>query len=37
MIIEKQIKLNAPISRVWQALTDAKEFGAWFRVAGLSK
>lgn len=30
--IEKQIELRAPRSRVWRALTDAKEFGAWFRV-----
>lgn len=31
--IEKQIALRAPVSRVWQALTDYREFGAWFRVA----
>lgn len=30
--IEKQIELNAPVSRVWKALTDHNEFGAWFRV-----
>lgn len=30
--IEKQILLRAPQSRVWRALTDAGEFGAWFRV-----
>jgi len=30
--IEKQITLRAPRVRVWKALTDAKEFGAWFRV-----
>jgi len=30
--IEKQIALNAPISRVWRALTDHREFGEWFRV-----
>ena len=30
--IEKQILLHAPRSRVWRALADAKEFGAWFRV-----
>lgn len=30
--IEKQILLRAPRSRVWRALTDAEEFGAWFRV-----
>ena len=32
-IIEKQIKINAPVSRVWQALTDYQEFGKWFMVA----
>jgi uncharacterized protein YndB with AHSA1/START domain len=31
--IEKKIELKAPISRVWRALTDYKEFGEWFRVA----
>jgi len=30
--IEKQIDLKAPRSRVWQALTDAEQFGTWFRV-----
>ncbi|KGX72181.1 hypothetical protein Y026_2214 [Burkholderia pseudomallei TSV28] len=30
--IEKRIVLNAPRSRVWRALTNADEFGAWFRV-----
>jgi uncharacterized protein YndB with AHSA1/START domain len=30
--IVKQIELNAPVARVWHALTDYKEFGAWFRV-----
>ena len=30
--IEKQILLHAPQPRVWRALTDAEEFGAWFRV-----
>ncbi len=30
--IEKQILLRAPRSRVWRALTEAKEFGAWFGV-----
>ncbi|CAN5540185.1 SRPBCC family protein [soil metagenome] len=28
--IEKTIDLNAPIERVWRALTDSTEFGAWF-------
>lgn len=30
--IEKSIVLRAPRSRVWRALTNAEEFGAWFRV-----
>ena len=30
--IEKQIDLAAPVSRVWQALTDHREFGEWFGV-----
>jgi len=30
--IEKLIELKAPISRVWRALTDYREFGQWFRV-----
>jgi uncharacterized protein YndB with AHSA1/START domain len=30
--IEKTIELNAPVERVWRALTDHHEFGAWFRV-----
>ncbi len=30
--IEKSIELNAPVSRVWRALTDYREFGEWFRV-----
>lgn len=29
--IEREIDLKAPRSRVWRALTDSKEFGAWFR------
>jgi uncharacterized protein YndB with AHSA1/START domain len=29
--IEKRIQLNAPVSRVWRALTDYREFGQWFR------
>ena len=31
-IIEKRIELRAPVSRVWKALTDHREFGTWFRV-----
>lgn len=30
--IEKQIELKAPVSEVWRALTDHREFGEWFRV-----
>jgi uncharacterized protein YndB with AHSA1/START domain len=30
--IHKEIALNAPQSRVWQALTDSTEFGQWFGV-----
>jgi len=30
--IEKRIELKAPISRVWRALTDYREFGEWFQV-----
>lgn len=30
--IEKRLELKAPVSRVWRAITDYKEFGEWFRV-----
>jgi uncharacterized protein YndB with AHSA1/START domain len=30
--IERKIVLKAPRSRVWRALADAAEFGAWFGV-----
>jgi uncharacterized protein YndB with AHSA1/START domain len=30
--IEKSIAIAAPVERVWRALTDHEEFGAWFRV-----
>jgi uncharacterized protein YndB with AHSA1/START domain len=30
--IEKRLELRAPVSRVWRALTDHREFGEWFRV-----
>jgi uncharacterized protein YndB with AHSA1/START domain len=30
--IEKQLRLRAPVSRVWRAIADAKEFGRWFGV-----
>ncbi len=29
--IVKEITLKAPRTRVWRALTDSAEFGAWFR------
>ncbi len=31
--IEKQVFLRAPVERVWRAVGDAREFGAWFGVA----
>ena len=31
--IEKQITLDAPRSRVWRALTEVKQFNAWFGVS----
>lgn len=31
--IEKVIRLDASLDRVWQAVTDHEEFGRWFRVA----
>lgn len=30
--IEKRVVLHAARTRVWRALTNAEEFGAWFRV-----
>ncbi|WPZ32533.1 SRPBCC family protein [Thalassobaculum sp. OXR-137] len=30
--IVKQVDLKAPVSRVWEALTDHVKFGEWFRV-----
>ena len=30
--IEKEVFIKAPRTRVWRALTDAGEFGSWFRV-----
>ncbi|TMJ13154.1 MAG: vanillate O-demethylase oxidoreductase VanB [Alphaproteobacteria bacterium] len=30
--VEKNIEIAAPVERVWRALTDHEEFGAWFRV-----
>lgn len=31
--IEKKILLRAPLARVWRAISDSHEFGAWFGVA----
>lgn len=30
--IVKEVEISAPVSRVWKALTDYREFGEWFRV-----
>ena len=30
--ISKTIDIKAPVSRVWQAITDYQQFGEWFRV-----
>lgn len=30
--IEKRIELSAPLSRVWRAISDPREFGSWFKV-----
>src|SRR5207253_364470 len=30
--IEKKILLRAPLARVWRAISDATQFGAWFGV-----
>src|SRR5690348_1982002 len=30
--IEKQIVVKAPKARVWRAISNAEEFGEWFRV-----
>lgn len=30
--IEKSIVLNAPVDRVWRAITDQEQFGEWFGV-----
>jgi uncharacterized protein YndB with AHSA1/START domain len=30
--IEKEIVLRAPRSRVWRAIADSREFGAWFQM-----
>lgn len=30
--IVKVVELSAPVSKVWEALTDHIQFGEWFRV-----
>jgi uncharacterized protein YndB with AHSA1/START domain len=30
--IERSIELRVPVERVWQAITDHRQFGEWFRV-----
>lgn len=30
--IEKVVTINAPVARVWRAITDVHEFGQWFGV-----
>jgi len=30
--IERKVLLKAPHERVWQALSDAEQFGSWFRI-----
>jgi uncharacterized protein YndB with AHSA1/START domain len=30
--IEKKVTLKAPRSRVWRAISDADQFGEWFRI-----
>jgi uncharacterized protein YndB with AHSA1/START domain len=30
--IEKRVELSAPVARVWRAISDYREFGAWFGV-----
>ena len=31
--IEKRVVLRAPLARVWRAISNAAEFGTWFKVA----
>lgn len=31
--IEKEILIRAPRGRVWRAISDSKEFGAWFQIS----
>jgi uncharacterized protein YndB with AHSA1/START domain len=29
--IQKQVEIAAPVARVWEALTDFRQFGEWFK------
>jgi uncharacterized protein YndB with AHSA1/START domain len=31
--IEKRVTLRAPLGKVWRAISNAQEFGTWFKVA----
>lgn len=31
--IERTAFMKAPVARVWRAVSDAREFGEWFRLA----
>ena len=31
--IEKKVTIGVPVSRVWSAISNANEFGAWFGMA----
>jgi uncharacterized protein YndB with AHSA1/START domain len=31
--IEKRVTLRAPLAKVWRAISNAQEFGTWFKVA----
>jgi uncharacterized protein YndB with AHSA1/START domain len=35
--IVKEVVLKAPLSRVWQAISDPQEFGEWFKVEMLGQ
>lgn len=32
-MIRKEIEIKAPVSRVWAAISDSKQFGEWFKVS----
>ena len=35
--ITKTTLVNAPIDKVWRAVSDHREFGAWFRSTSTSR